>query len=182
MTTFPSPLLSFSKRLPQQRKKMGVLTTTAAAVLLVATLAHHATALPRVIGQELTTRASSGCGKTIWPSDFTHYRFGLKSSGKDRSYSYHVPANYDKNKAYPVVVGFHGSSSVGLFFELDTKMSMATYSKDVSEEGAVCLFLFPTCACMPLGIFKRSNLETLELWNLHGSREGGGLQGSCIIT
>ncbi|PSN75528.1 alpha/beta-hydrolase [Corynespora cassiicola Philippines] len=75
-------------------------------------------------------RAESGCGKShIFPG-WTKYRFGLKSSGKERSYSYHLPAGYDKDRKYPVVVGFHGSSSIGLFFELDTKMSEMRYSGD----------------------------------------------------
>ena len=78
----------------------------------------------------LSPRASSGCGKTALLPGVTQYRFGLKSSGKDRSYSYHVPSNYDANKAYPMVLGFHGSSSIGAFFELDTKMSDAKYSGD----------------------------------------------------
>ena len=72
--------------------------------------------------------AASGCGKTQLLPGVTQYRFGLTSSGKSRSYSYHLPSSYDKNKKYPVVLGFHGSSSVGLFFELDTKMSEARFS------------------------------------------------------
>ena len=80
----------------------------------------------------LDSRATSGCGNTQFLPGVTQYRLGLKSSGMDRSYSYHLPSSYDKNKKYPVVVGFHGSSSVGLFFELDTKMSEARYSGDVS--------------------------------------------------
>ncbi|KAF2635584.1 alpha/beta-hydrolase [Massarina eburnea CBS 473.64] len=81
--------------------------------------------------QEIEHRApSSGCGTPAFLPGVTQYRFGLKSSGKDRSYSYHLPANYDANKRYAVVVGFHGSSSIGAFFELDTKMSEARYSGD----------------------------------------------------
>jgi poly(3-hydroxybutyrate) depolymerase len=101
------------------------------AVALAGSLAQLAVGLPQVHAQEVVKRVSSGCGKTQWPKDFTHYRFGLQSSGKDRSYSYHIPENYDKNKPYPVVVGFHGSSSVGLFLELDTKLSQSRYSADV---------------------------------------------------
>ena len=76
----------------------------------------------------LTTRASPGCGKKAFLPGVTQYRFGLKSSGKDRSYSYHLPSSYNANNVYPVVIGFHGSSSIGAFFELDTKMSEARYS------------------------------------------------------
>jgi poly(3-hydroxybutyrate) depolymerase len=74
--------------------------------------------------------AASGCGKTQLLPGVTQYRFGLTSSGKSRSYSYHLPSSYDKNKKYPVVLGFHGSSSIGLFFEMDTKMSEARFSSE----------------------------------------------------
>ncbi|KAF2713837.1 carbohydrate esterase family 1 protein [Pleomassaria siparia CBS 279.74] len=79
---------------------------------------------------EHISRAASGCGKMQFLTGVTQYRFGLKSSGIERSYSYHLPSDYEKNKQYPVVLGFHGSSSVGLFFELDTRMSEARYSGD----------------------------------------------------
>jgi poly(3-hydroxybutyrate) depolymerase len=79
--------------------------------------------------QQVVARASSGCGKAAFLPGITQYRF-FKSGGKDRSYSYHLPSSYDSNKAYAVVVGFHGSSSIGAFFELDTKMSQEKYSSD----------------------------------------------------
>ncbi|TGJ75292.1 hypothetical protein E0Z10_g11033, partial [Xylaria hypoxylon] len=52
----------------------------------------------------------------------------LTSSGRDRSYSVHLLSGYDKSAAYPVVLGFYGSSSLGLFFEVDTKMSESRFS------------------------------------------------------
>jgi len=94
--------------------------------LLLASLHHLASGIP----QDLP-RAASGCGKFQFLPGLTQYRFGLKTSGKERSYSYHLPSNYDKNKKYPVVVGFHGSSNFGTLFELDTKLSEARYSGDV---------------------------------------------------
>jgi poly(3-hydroxybutyrate) depolymerase len=84
-------------------------------------------ALPQ--GDELILRATSGCGQEAFLPGITQYR-GLKSSGKDRSYSYHLPSSYDAEKLYAVVIGFHGSSSIGAFFELDTKMSQERYSSD----------------------------------------------------
>jgi poly(3-hydroxybutyrate) depolymerase len=83
------------------------------------------TALPHV-----STRSTPGCGKTHLFPGVTQYRFNLVSSDKSRSYSYHLPANYDPNKEYPAVLGFHGSSSTGLFFELDTKMSEKRFSEE----------------------------------------------------
>jgi poly(3-hydroxybutyrate) depolymerase len=76
---------------------------------------------------DIVPQGSSGCGKPSFRPGITQYRF-LKSSGKDRSYSYHVPSSYDVDQAYAVVFGFHGSSSIGAFFELDTKMSQEKYS------------------------------------------------------
>jgi poly(3-hydroxybutyrate) depolymerase len=108
---------------------MGFLIST----LLLSSLQLLVACLPQSqahLRNHITSRAASGCGKSQFLPGVTQYRFGLKSSGKDRSYSYHLPSNYDKNKKYPVVVGFHGSSSVGVFFELDTKMSEARYSGD----------------------------------------------------
>jgi poly(3-hydroxybutyrate) depolymerase len=84
-------------------------------------------ALPR--GDELILRATSGCGQEAFLPGITQYRV-LKSSGTDRSYSYHLPSSYNADKPYAVVIGFHGSSSIGAFFELDTKMSQERYSSD----------------------------------------------------
>ncbi|KAI0111223.1 carbohydrate esterase family 1 protein [Nemania sp. FL0031] len=75
----------------------------------------------------VSTRATSGCGKIQLLPGITTYH-GLKSSGRDRSYSVHLPSTYDKSKPYPLVLGFHGSSSIGLFFEVDTKMSESRFS------------------------------------------------------
>ena len=72
---------------------------------------------------------TSGCGKTHIFNAFPKIR-NLKSGGKDRGYLAHVPEGYDKNKQYPVIVGFHGSSSVGFFFEADTGLDLARYTAD----------------------------------------------------
>jgi poly(3-hydroxybutyrate) depolymerase len=77
----------------------------------------------------LISRATSGCGKTPILPILVPFRT-LESSGKRRIYKFHLPESYDVNKPYPIVVGFHGSSSVGTFFELDTKMNEKRYSGD----------------------------------------------------
>jgi poly(3-hydroxybutyrate) depolymerase len=97
-------------------------------LIVFITLLHLTLALPQTHLSK--THASSGCNTPAFLPGLTQYRFGLKSSGKDRSYSYHLPSSYNPNKAYPVVLGFHGSSSIGTFFELDTKMSEKRYSGD----------------------------------------------------
>ncbi|KAH7105592.1 carbohydrate esterase family 1 protein, partial [Auriculariales sp. MPI-PUGE-AT-0066] len=70
---------------------------------------------------------TSGCGKTQWFTGLTHYE-SLTSSGQKRSYSVHLPWGYDSKHQYPVVFGFHGSDSVGFFFEADTKLSESRFS------------------------------------------------------
>ncbi|KAF2026532.1 hypothetical protein EK21DRAFT_73896 [Setomelanomma holmii] len=95
------------------------------AILLVSSLLQLGAAHPHT--GRLAPRASSGCGKKPFLPGITQYR-GIKSSGKDRSYSFHLPSSYNVTNAYPAVLGFHGSSSIGAFFELDTKMSEQRYS------------------------------------------------------
>lgn len=92
---------------------------------LVASILQFALAHPQP--QELTaTSTISGCGKT--PGLFSYRDF--RSSGKKRIYKFHLPLPYDVNTRYPVVVGFHGSSSIGSFLELDTKLDEERYSGD----------------------------------------------------
>ncbi|KAI0199314.1 carbohydrate esterase family 1 protein [Astrocystis sublimbata] len=86
----------------------------------IAALAAPALAVP------VAARASTGCGKFHLPGITTYH--GVKSSDRDRKYSIHLPTGYDKSKPYPTVLGFHGSSSIGLFFEVDTKMSESRFS------------------------------------------------------
>lgn len=75
----------------------------------------------------LAPRSSVGCGQSHVNLGFTVYR-NLKSGERDRKYSIHLPFDYDPKHAYPVIMGFHGSSSIGFFFEADTKFSESRYS------------------------------------------------------
>ncbi|KAI1332159.1 carbohydrate esterase family 1 protein [Xylariaceae sp. FL0255] len=70
---------------------------------------------------------TAGCGKIALIPGITTY-FSLTSSGRNRSYSVHIPSNYSETTPYPIVLGFHGSSSIGLFFEADTNLSNPQYS------------------------------------------------------
>ncbi|KHN93834.1 uncharacterized protein MAM_08313 [Metarhizium album ARSEF 1941] len=74
---------------------------------------------------------TSGCGKTHVGQaiGLPIYR-DIKSSGLRRSYSVHLPSDYDKGRRYPAILGFHGSGSVGLFFEVDTKLDEARFTRD----------------------------------------------------
>jgi poly(3-hydroxybutyrate) depolymerase len=81
----------------------------------------------------ISQRDTTGCGIShpIGDIGITTYH-EVPSGNRTRSYSIHLPSGYDMNHEYPVVIGFHGSSSIGLFFEVDTGLSLAKYSSDVS--------------------------------------------------
>jgi poly(3-hydroxybutyrate) depolymerase len=50
------------------------------------------------------TAATAGCGKAPTLASGTHT---IQSSGQNRSYIIRVPANYDNNRAYRLIFGFH---------------------------------------------------------------------------
>lgn len=72
---------------------------------------------------------TSGCGKTHFFTGLTHYRH-IKSGGTDRSYSIHLPASYSPDTQHPLIMGFHGSQSIGFFFEADTRLSEKQFTGD----------------------------------------------------
>ena len=78
----------------------------------------------------MSPRQCGGCGKTHFAPGITHYH-NMRSSGRQREYSVHIPSDYDEDNAHPLVLGFHGSDSVGFFFEVDTKMSESRFSGNV---------------------------------------------------
>ncbi|KAF7337333.1 Carbohydrate esterase family 1 protein [Mycena sanguinolenta] len=99
----------------------GALALAAASTLAIAATVN--------IVQERATEGTAGCGVShIFPG-LTQY-YSLQSSGVDRSYSVHIPSNYNDTAPYPVVLGFHGSSEIGFFFEADTGLSESKYSAD----------------------------------------------------
>ncbi|XXH00558.1 hypothetical protein Hte_006906 [Hypoxylon texense] len=82
-------------------------------------------ATPATAAPASAAAGTAGCGKSQPLSNV--YR-GLTSSGRIRTYSVHLPDDYSETTPYPVVIGFHGSSSIGLFFEADTKLSENRFS------------------------------------------------------
>ncbi|KAF7310255.1 Carbohydrate esterase family 1 protein [Mycena indigotica] len=92
--------------------------------LLCASVAVGASAVARG-----SPAGTAGCGTTHFFNGLTQYH-SLTSNGTTRHYSIHLPSSYDKNKPYPLVLGFHGSSGIGLFFELDTRLSSSDYTPD----------------------------------------------------
>lgn len=98
-------------------------TLIALAIAGVSAIPHGATL------NQYTGGDTSGCGKTHILNAIPKYRT-FKSGDDSRGYLAHLPANYDKNHQYPVIVGFHGSSSIGLFFEVDTGLDKAKYTAD----------------------------------------------------
>ena len=69
----------------------------------------------------------SGCGKSHFFNGITQYHT-LTSNGVSRTYGIHTPANYSADYQYPLIVGFHGSGSIGLFFEVDSRLDEAQYT------------------------------------------------------
>lgn len=72
---------------------------------------------------------TTGCGKRHILKGVTEYR-KLKSGGMDRTYGIHIPLWYDKHHAYPTILGFHGSSSIGFFFQADTRLNEPRFTRD----------------------------------------------------
>jgi poly(3-hydroxybutyrate) depolymerase len=70
---------------------------------------------------------TSGCGVSHILNGITQYRT-IQSAGLSRSYGIHTPSNYSSTQQYPLIIGYHGSSSIGLFFEADTNLDSATYT------------------------------------------------------
>lgn len=70
---------------------------------------------------------TTGCGKEHLLNGITKYD-GIKSGDRSRTYSVHAPATYSENTQYPVILGFHGSESVGFFFEVDTRLDEPQYT------------------------------------------------------
>ena len=77
--------------------------------------------------QPYTGGDTSGCGKTHLFDGITQYRT-IKSGGVTRSYRIHLPLSYSSTYQYPAIIGFHGSSSIGFFFEADTGLDEARYT------------------------------------------------------
>ncbi|TAQ84117.1 hypothetical protein B7494_g7557 [Chlorociboria aeruginascens] len=101
---------------------------TGAAMALLGLLVTVASLLlPHACAQGYTGGDTSGCGKTHFFSGITQY-IGLTSSGVSRTYGIHLPSNYSETQQYPLIIGFHGSSSIGLFFEVDTLLDEAEYT------------------------------------------------------
>ncbi|KAJ7327969.1 hypothetical protein DFH08DRAFT_816132 [Mycena albidolilacea] len=93
--------------------------TSTAALLAAATLVGAAS-----IDNPRTTifNETACCGTTHWFNGIAQYH-SLQSGTRSRDYPIHLPSLYDANKPYPLVLGFHRSSSVGFFFEADTGLS-----------------------------------------------------------
>ncbi|KAH8897519.1 alpha/beta-hydrolase [Thozetella sp. PMI_491] len=100
---------------------MVLLSTGAAATALLRDVS--STASPAVY----TDGDTSGCGQSHLITGLPIY-YDVQSGGITRTYSVHAPDNYSKSTQYPLIVGFHGSDSIGLFFELDTRLDETQYT------------------------------------------------------
>ncbi|KAJ7327946.1 hypothetical protein DFH08DRAFT_1026022 [Mycena albidolilacea] len=68
-------------------------------------------------------RAATANGTIHWFNDITQCTPSCDCS-------IHLPSSYGATKVYPPVLGFHGLSSVGVFFEADTGLSGSKYSAE----------------------------------------------------
>ena len=86
----------------RSRPLLGAVTVVAltvlAAVAVAMTDGGRGTAAPAYAA------TTGGCGKTPALATGTH---SIQSGGKNRTYILNVPANYDSNRAYRLVFGFH---------------------------------------------------------------------------
>jgi poly(3-hydroxybutyrate) depolymerase len=80
-------------------------------------------------GDVYTGGDTSGCGKTHWFNGVP-VSHSVTSGGIHRSYLIHVPSDYNPHHQYPLILGFHGSSSIGFFFEADTRLDDPKYTAD----------------------------------------------------
>lgn len=102
------------------------------ALAIAATFAGAALATPLAtspVDDVYTGGDTSGCGKFHLLSGVAA-SYNITSSGIARSYLIHTPSSYNTNTQYPIIVGFHGSSSIGFFFEADTGLDAAEYTGD----------------------------------------------------
>ncbi|KAI5867258.1 carbohydrate esterase family 1 protein [Durotheca rogersii] len=104
--------------------RLSIYTTAIAAAIITGAFAAPARADDASVSAAAGT---AGCSKPHPFPSVPRYR-SIASGGRSRSYSLHLPSNFSENTPYPVVLGFHGSSSIGLFFEVDTKLSESRFS------------------------------------------------------
>ncbi|MEV8373289.1 PHB depolymerase family esterase [Kribbella sp. NPDC056861] len=91
---------------------------TLAAILVAAGLVTAATVLPTATAAQPSAR-TAGCGKQAAPTG----DYSLVSGGLTRTYRLHVPAKYNANKAYPLIVVFHGRGKTGAQTEAFSDLS-----------------------------------------------------------
>ncbi|WP_125778325.1 cellulose binding domain-containing protein [Antribacter gilvus] len=88
-------------RHPRPSRGRRALLAAAAALLAIGGLTVPAAAL---LGGAVTTSATAGCGKPAGLATGTHT---LTSGGQSRTFRLDVPAGYDPNRPYRLVVGLH---------------------------------------------------------------------------
>lgn len=118
-----TPPASSNRSLSPAKTNMAVLKLAIIALTLLSSAL--ATTIKRAT---IAAKKSSGCGTNY--ADLTQPAQYLDAGGKNRSYYIHLPPTYDSNRAHPMVVGFHGSQSIGLFLAIDSKLNETRYSGD----------------------------------------------------
>ena len=93
--------------------------TILVAYVLTATLTHAQTLY--------TSGDTSGCNIPHLLNGVPQPRI-IQSSNRTRTYTIHTPSTYTPTTQYPLIIGYHGSSSIGLFFSADTHLSSPEYT------------------------------------------------------
>jgi polyhydroxybutyrate depolymerase len=91
---------------------------TLAAIMVAAGLVTAATVLPTATAAQPSAR-TAGCGKQAAPTG----DYSLVSGGLTRTYRLHLPAKYNADKAYPLIVVFHGRGKTGAQTEAFSDLS-----------------------------------------------------------
>ncbi len=86
-------------------------------------------ASPATIVKHTSTHAT-GCGKQPVQPYGSSTNTQLLSAGLRRSYILHIPSDYDKENAQPLMIDFHGHSSTDRFQERSTGMSTLANQED----------------------------------------------------
>lgn len=79
---------------------------------------------------------SPGCGTNPGQAPGTSQTHTLDSGGRERSYRVHLPEGYRSDRAYPVVLAFHGQGRTSAYMEELTGFSAASDAIAVYPQGA----------------------------------------------
>jgi len=121
-----SPLISFCQAFMISKMATTKLTSL---LLLATTLVSTCSAAP-----------SGGCGKDLPASQTSpggpgHQTSFNQSNGTPRTYRIHIPSNYEKNKAVPLIFSFHGHGKTSQEHE-----DLSQFSNEEFNPNAIAVY------------------------------------------